>query len=155
MLQGKHETNLWTPSVKNTRVIAFLFGGGILRHRKKSKCQKLCCGALISVSPDGRWNLRRLPCLSLLGIFVLEMWNDLIPLEIASSSFSSNSSMFLLNFSLQTDVGFLVFELPWNFLICRKSLMMHKPPCSLNSKLNQNFKDLLENFKDVITPAFL
>lgn len=135
-LLSRHETNLRTPPVRNSRVTAFLFSERMSRYRKKSGCLKLCCGAMIAVSPDGTWNQKGLPCLSLLAVLCWKC--ETVSFQLKSpipTPLSSDSSMSLLNSSWQSDGLFLRFELPWIFLTCRKSLVMHR----LYDSLNQNW----------------
>ena len=135
-LLSRHETNLRTPPLRNSRVTAFLFRERMSRYRKKSECLTLCCGAVIAVSPDGRWNRKGLPRLSLLGILCWKSGTISFQLKWPlPAPLSSDSNMFLLNSSWQSDGLFLSFELPWIFLTCRKSLMMHR----LYYSLNQNW----------------
>lgn len=135
-LLSRHETNLRTPPMRNSRVTAFLFRGRISRYRKKSECLKLCCGAVIAVSPDGRWSWKGLPHLSPLDVLCWKCGIIFFQLKWPlPAPLSSVSSMFLSNSSWQIDGLFLSFELPWVFLTCRKSLMMHR----LYYSLKQNW----------------
>lgn len=106
-LLSRHETNLPTPPVKNSRITAFLFRERMSRYRKKCECLKLCCGA---VNPDGRWNRKGLPRLSLLGILCWRHGMTSFQLKWPlPAPLSSDSSMFLLNSSWQTDGLFFEF----------------------------------------------
>lgn len=116
--------------------IAFLFRERTSRYRKKSECLKLCCGAVIALSLNGRWKQNELPHLSLLGVMCWKCWMISFQLKWPlPAPLSSDSSMFLLDSSWQSNGLFLSFELPWIFLTCGKSLMMHR----LYYSLNQNW----------------
>ena len=65
---SRQEVKLWTSSVRNSRAAAFLFRERMSRCRNKSACLKLCCGDVIAVNRDGRWNWKGLSCLSLLDV---------------------------------------------------------------------------------------
>lgn len=70
---------------------------------------------------------------------MVERWSVSFQLKWdLSALLSSDSSIFLCNSSWQSDgffFFFFSFELPWMFLMCRKSLMMH----GLYYSLNQNW----------------
>lgn len=123
------------------------------RYRKKIKCLKLWCGAVIAVSPDGKWNWNRLPSLSVLGISWWKCGQSPSSLNGVSQLPCPRTAAFSYATPLGRVMGlfFFSFELPWIFLTSRSHWWCIG--CITALIKTEHIQYLIEKFGNVMTSA--
>lgn len=118
------------------------------RYRKKIKCLKLWWGAVIAMSPDGKWNGNRFPSLSILGIswWKCGQWDLPAPL-------SSHNSIFLCNSSWQSNGLFFFLALNCHEYSSHAGSHWWCIGCITALIKTEHIQHLIETFGNVMTSA--